>query len=271
MVEPGRLTRHVLVGRGLTWELMLMRKTCLFDVAAASTGLQIAELDGISLMPMINVTRYLPGLLHPEGAPPINRVTITDDEVGGFRVTIPARPNVPLILFLSLWLCGWLIGEILVPLGALGGIMMARDNGDRVQGFVALFLWFPFWTVGGLLMLLALLWNIAGREVITLSDATLCTKRALGTYQRSRSYDLAGIRNMRFAPLVYNPFSMSGSWQYQFQMLGVAGGSVAFDHGGKTYRFGNALPETESLRLIATIKQRFKIADDCVEPLPVRT
>jgi hypothetical protein len=174
-----------------------------------------------------------------------------------------------MLLFLTIWLCGWAFGEVMVPVGALAGMTSGQGKMAGGQGLVVLMVWFPFWTVAGLVMMFALWWNLAGREVVILSDGVLIERREVGALQRSRSYNLAGVRNLRYAPLVSNPFSMSGSWHYQFQMLGVAGGSVAFDHEGKTHRFGNGLSETEAARLVATIKQRYKIADDGVEPMPV--
>jgi hypothetical protein len=203
------------------------------------------------------------------GGLPINRVAITDDEIGGFRITIPAQRNIPMLLFLAIWLCGWAIGEVMVPIDALVGLTSGQGKMGGGEGLLLLLVWFPFWTVAGLVIMFALWWNLAGREVVILSDGALVVRREVGSLQRSRSFDLAGVRNLRYAPLVYNFFSMSGSWGYQLQILGVGGGTVAFDHGGKTHRFGIGLSEIEANRLVTTIKQSYKIADDGVEPLPV--
>jgi hypothetical protein len=46
-------------------------------------------------------------------------------------------------------------------------------------------------------------------------------------------------------------------------------GMIAFLYDGRAHRFGIGLAEKEALRLIATIRERFKIADDRWEPLPV--
>ena len=205
-----------------------------------------------------------------EGGLPIDRVTVSDDEIGGFRVSIPARRNVPMILFLGLWLCGWAVGEVVVPAGAIAAMASGHGKMAGGQGPLVLLVWFPFWTVAGLMVMFALWWNFAGREVVIFSDGVMVVKREVGAVQRSRSYDLAGVRNLRYSPLVYNPFSISGSWHYQFQMLGFGGGSVAFDHGSDTHRFGNSLTEREAARLIATIRQQYKIPEDrVVTPLPV--
>jgi hypothetical protein len=54
-------------------------------------------------------------------------------------------------------------------------------------------------------------------------------------------------------------------------MLRAEGGSIALDADGQSHRFGIGLPETEANRLIATIRERFKITDEGWEPLPVES
>jgi len=162
------------------------------------------------------------------------RVKITDDEFGGFRITIPAARNWFLILFLSVWLCGWAVGEVMAPAGAVAAIFFGGKPMNGLPPLVVLCVWFPLWTVAGFMMMLALAWTLAGREVITLTDEALLIRREVGGLQRSRSFDLTGLTNLRYAPLVYNAFSFSfaESWGSQLQMIGLAGGAVAFDHGG---------------------------------------
>ena len=68
--------------------------------------------------------------------------------------------------------------------------------------------------------------------------------------EKERDFELAGIRNLRWLP---------GTDQ-----------RIAFDSQGKTHRFGRDLTENEGRRLIKTINDRHKFADDD-ESLPVET
>jgi hypothetical protein len=81
------------------------------------------------------------------------------------------------------------------------------------------------------------------------------------------------ISNLRFAPasmrMYPSPFAFHENWDLQSQWMGMGAGSIAFDHAGGTQRFGVQLSETESRRLIKTIKDHYKIPDDKDEPLPV--
>jgi hypothetical protein len=196
------------------------------------------------------------------------RSTITDDEAGGFRITIPVRRFWPLIAFLGFWLCGWAVGEFAAIGTVIFGVPMMKVPPDAL---IFMLIWLLPWTLAGCLTIYALLWNLTGREVILLDDQTLEVRREVAGITRSRSFALADVRNLRFSPQVYNPWSMSESWRHSLQFFGISGGSVAFDYGATTYRFGNGLPEIESRRLIKTIRERFKIQDDPVESLPVQT
>ncbi len=197
------------------------------------------------------------------------RSTVTEDEFGGFRIVIPAARNWFLRLFLPVWLCGWAVGEIAVPWSFLSG--KAGDAGSAVF----LLVWLTFWTIGGTFALLALAWNWAGREVIVLTDRGMETRREIGPFSRSKAFELASIRGLRYAPAAYNPYAMGHDGM--FRQLGIGGGAIAFDHQPahrvvpETRRFGDGLSEIEAKRLILTIRERFKFPEGpAIEPLPVQ-
>lgn len=204
------------------------------------------------------------------------RSRVTLDEIEGLRITIPAVRNGFLIPFLSVWLVGWAGGEVF----ALGAIIAAglghpipmKGPAGPVVPFLAF--WLTGWTVAGVFVMDALVWFLRGRESIAIDpDGQTLVARRLGTLipRRTRSYPLDQVRNLRFAPLVMQlfPTSLRESFEYQLQWMGTGGGSIAFDHPGGTGRFGSQLSETESRRLIKTIKDHYKILDEMDEPLPV--
>ncbi len=43
---------------------------------------------------------------------------------------------------------------------------------------------------------------------------------------------------------------------------GVGGGTIAFDYGAKTYRFGAQLEEAEAKQIIQAVRERFIVPDD---------
>ena len=68
------------------------------------------------------------------------RSTITGGPEG-LKVLIPAGRNIFALIFLGVWLFGWLIGEI----AAIGRLTFTRGIG--MDTF--LLLWLALWTIGG--------------------------------------------------------------------------------------------------------------------------
>lgn len=172
--------------------------------------------------------------------------SIVNDEPEGLRIVIPARQHLFLMLFLAAWLCGWAVGEVTV----LDQLLEGQLNEPGAELFAAA--WLILWTVGGGFVLYALLWGIAGREVVVLTGQALVLRREIFGIGRSREFDLDHVRDLRFAPAVYNPWDSSAA----FQFWGIGGGSLAFDYGARTYRFGAGVDEAEAKFLAGALKQR---------------
>jgi hypothetical protein len=99
-----------------------------------------------------------------------------------------------------------------------------------------------------------------GQETIRIDGFHLVISRA-GEMRRRRPelvYSMDRIRNLR-----YSPMPTHRNW------VGASRKAIAFDVGDTTVRFGKKLCEADALRLIRTIKERYKIADDRDEPLEV--
>ncbi len=153
----------------------------------------------------------------------------------GFELLIPNKRNWFAILFLSAWLCGWLMGEITVPSAFFSG---TGDMGGKA--FIAV--WLVMWTLGGGFAIFALLWMISGRERIYLGRGRLSIRREILGRGLLGEYDTSHLRNLRVSPSPYNPFDFRSS----FRMWGIGGGTIAFDYGASTIRFGAGLDEGEA-------------------------
>ena len=90
--------------------------------------------------------------------------------------------------FLSLWLAGWIVGEvvalwmmgaILVSISGVGSARIQTDANNLATsgaiGFVILFLllWLTLWTIGGIAAATTLLRSLAGEDSITLQGSRL--------------------------------------------------------------------------------------------------
>jgi hypothetical protein len=206
------------------------------------------------------------------------RSRVTLDEIEGLQIVIPPAKNGFPTRFLAFWLVGWAIGEIVVAgwlVGlSLGVVAPPHMKNDNIAPVPFLLLWLAGWTVGGVYAIDLFVWRSRGREWVRIDPAgESLVLRRLGTFipRRTRTHPLDRVRNLRYAPLTMPlfPTSFREALESQLQMVGTGGGSVAFDVDGRTERFGSQLSETESRRLIKTIKDHYKIQDDKDEALPV--
>jgi hypothetical protein len=164
---------------------------------------------------------------------------------GGLRIVIPSRGNWFAFLFLTAWLGGWVFGEVAAISSLLGvGPMRGSRGGGGPGAFLAF--WLLGWTVGGAVALYAWIWILAGREIVRLDGQTLAISREPIGLPRNREFDWGQIRNLRVS-LSRDPRSAL-----------LEPGTIAFDYGAKTYRFGNGLDEAEAAMLIDEVRQRFQ-------------
>ncbi len=185
-----------------------------------------------------------------EIAAPVIESTVTDDEFGGFRITIPARKRVQRAFAIVFAIWGLVLG-----LALWATVTSPRPMTDEGIKF------FGFWAVVGAFLGFVAASTRITREVIIIEGKQLVFRKELAGLSRTRTFDLAALRNLR---------PMQSHDEYHARRRPDA---VAFDHNGRTYRFGHRLSEQEVMRLIKTIRSKYPIRDawDDAEPLPVIT
>jgi hypothetical protein len=97
---------------------------------------------------------------------------------------------------------------------------------------------------------LVISWNLAGREVVRVTPGELVLRKEVFGLGSPREFDRSQVADLRVAPLVYNPWD----WNAGLAVWGL-GGTLAFDYGAKTYRFGIGLDEAEAKMILAAIQQ----------------
>jgi len=159
---------------------------------------------------------------------------------GGIQLIIPTIPKFPMLFFMMAWLVGWVCGEFSVAQKLNSG---ALEAGESMEFLI---IWLLGWTLGGIWAMFGSLWNLAGREIISFKMPSLVVRHELLGLGRSQEFDLNLVKDLRSSPEVLN----ASDFSYGLRYIGLGGGSVAFDYGPKTYRFGSGLDESEAKSVV---------------------
>jgi hypothetical protein len=161
----------------------------------------------------------------------------------GSGVTVTTRPrrNWLMLLFIGVWLGGWTIG------GATALAQVLRPG----EGRAFLFFWLAGWLCGELYAITVVLWQLTGREEITISSGNLEHRVCAGGLSRAREFTGANIKHLRASPQTLSPWMDQRSWMPP--LFGAGHGAIAFDYGAKTYRIGAGLDEAEARLVLAEI------------------
>jgi len=116
-----------------------------------------------------------------------------------------------------------------------------------------------FWIVFLCLMIYQLLWQIVGKEDIEITAQSIKISRVVPVLHSQKEYLASYIKELRVSSsnLNLNPPMMSWTYSYYYPWHHNAIGSLAFDYGAKTFRFGMSIDEAEAKQILAEIQQKF--------------
>lgn len=181
--------------------------------------------------------------MHVEPESPRYSLETTAD---GLKAVIPARRNWLVILFLCAWLVGWALGEI----QAIKELFAPSEKSPTLF----LMAWLAGWTIGGAYAFAAVIWQLAGIEIISIDGTTLRHRiEALGI-GRTRAYKASEVKDLRATEYSTNPFTNQAA--FFPPLIGSGFGPVAFDYGARTLRLAPALEEAEAKSLVRQLGAR---------------
>lgn len=94
-------------------------------------------------------------------------------------------------------------------------------------------------------VLLRIAWHLTGKEVVELTATDLILRRQSLGEGRARAYDLTHVRSLRASPVELSRWSGGDR-----DSLGFDGGTVAFDYGAGTVRFGAGVDPSEAEQVV---------------------
>lgn len=180
---------------------------------------------------------------------PYTGSAIIDEAFGGTIVTIPAKKNYFIGIFLCFWLCGWCAGEVFA--------LTTIAHGGPMSLF--LLVWLAGWTAGGFFVLRTIIWNFAGKEIITLKQGVLGIKQKNLLFSKPKDYDLREVKRLRVRddePYGNSVFGQRNSFNIN------KNGTILFDYGMKTVRFGSGLDEAEASKILDRLKSKRLLTDN---------
>lgn len=173
---------------------------------------------------------------------------------------MPVRRRWIFLVFLTGWLGGWAVAEVLVSIklagmaaNILGFVTPLRlEAHSPLDAGAALFLsfWLIAWTAGGVWAIYNWLWLIGGREVVLISPEILSISRAVSGLARQNKYRVSDIRSLRISVRAQNLSDPFASMQ---NYGGDGSHCLAFDYGARTVRFG-CLDEAELKMVLSEIQ-----------------
>lgn len=164
----------------------------------------------------------------------------------GLRIAIPARRNVFVMLFFCVWLCFWWFAERQV-------LAQLKDPAHHSPNLF-LVVWLAGWTAGGVWVAVSLLWQIAGREIITLESGLLTQRVEVFGIGRNRTYDASRISRLRAVDSTLESVAQPQRWTPPLWTNSI--GPIAFDYGASTVRMGRALSAAEAQQVIGKLNER---------------
>lgn len=160
-------------------------------------------------------------------------------------ITIPSKKNWFIIIFMCVWLCGWAVGEV-------SAIQMF--TGDAMEFEVTAFMtvWLIGWTIGGAFVVLTILWQLFGREVIHVEWGVLKIEKSIFGQGLKKQYDIPTIKNLMFSP---KRRRNNYGEEENSNTFGINEGRIKFDYGYKTIKFANDIDEAEARMIIKLLKE----------------
>ena len=184
--------------------------------------------------------------------PPDARHTITHQN-DGLEVIIPPLKNWFQIIYLFVVLVTWFVSEI----AAIGIFVFDLTPGlpeeliflSIAKSLLILIVWT---TVGGLGIYI-LLWQLVGKEKIIINERGFSIRHEIFSKSRPKEYLAKHISALRVSP--NQPAHSDRSMFWEFWGFGM--GTLAFDYGAKTFRFGIRLDEAEARQIFNQIQLHF--------------
>ena len=162
------------------------------------------------------------------------------------QIEIPTRRNWLEMGFLFFWLLFWVVTEY--------SALVTLFHYDDIKPGTRLIVigWIALWTIGGLYALLALLWQLVGKEKVSVTANTLSIGKHVYQLNRTKHYQIRQIRGLQANPLPTDDpiFAMN----QRHNIFGFNGGTLQFRYGKKTIKFAGSMSDSEARLVLEALQ-----------------
>ncbi|MDX1921248.1 MAG: hypothetical protein SFU25_11015 [Candidatus Caenarcaniphilales bacterium] len=166
-------------------------------------------------------------------------------------ITIPSRNNWFLIIFVLVWLSGWVFGGIMAILKIFASLFIEPENFFSPENMFLTF-WLCGWAAGLAVAIYGLFWNLSGKEEIKISSVKFEIERKTPIWSSTKKFYVSQIKSFR----TLHPGLLSILFPSNYP-YGHYTESIAFDYGAETIQFGLDLDEAEAKLIVQDIQNKF--------------
>ena len=181
-----------------------------------------------------------------------SQIEIESEETprGDVKINVPLQKSCGAAAFMSVWLCGWVAGEVLVIRELIKNLISMAKTGSLPKGgeifaFIFMCIWLAGWSVGGFFAWVVWLWNLTARLTIYCDGSYFTIEKRLAWRVKSHSYDLDKIEFFRVEP---DPKGIN--------IMGLTPNIFAFEYQGNTVRFGRGVSHPEALAVKKKLEEK---------------
>ena len=176
--------------------------------------------------------------------------SVITETLRGTQIRIPKERNWFIICFMGFWLLAWSAG-IVFSTGIGLGIAFSGD----ASGGVPTLIFSGIGIVAGLFVVRAFIWLLIGEEVITLEAGSLSIKNKGDFFSKIKTYDLNEVKKVRIQEIEIPNWGFGQSTSVQTINTNTTG-TIRFDYGMKTIKFGDKLHEAEARKILDHLKEK---------------
>jgi hypothetical protein len=140
----------------------------------------------------------------------------------------------------------------------LGILFFDRKESDGTSIPVLIFI-VIFLTIAGGFMIHSIAWQISGKEIVEVTAQSITIRRVALGLSSPKEYSANDIKDLRVSSSNMNLNHPMLIWNntssYPWQNNNI--GSLAFDYGARTFRFGGGVDEAEAKQILAEIQQKY--------------